>query len=400
MICKQCKAEIEDGCLICPHCHASAAFLQQKEVVEKVKDTARVSIEQVFKSNVFLIFAIGLSCVLVTHFGSMMPTLLDIGKGWVNILSLLICIGFIVPPLIATIKAWKLFLHKKGNFMANDIQGLKKLPSFWQTVFSILKFIVVAVEVLVGVVLGIIVVQLLNEKNTIDKVGESAAEEGAGILEGLTSFASGKIAGTILLIICIFIAVVLFFHFFFKICISVYKEINGYLDKMTDSYVNGNFQEGTALPSVKIYVLTAMFLVLSGSLFTGGALNVDVLFGFGGMMLANGVYLALCPVFFKHVEEVQKKNYLLYKKENEKMVELNRQTMEKKNDISRKERREQYEQERQRAQAEQKSKELTQEMLMQQMLMMIQTQQNLQNMVSAKTEIAPTKQEPQNEGEE
>lgn len=398
MLCKQCNTKVEDDCLICPSCQSSVAFLNQKEIVTKIKDNTRNDIAGIFKSKAFLIFAIGLTLVFFTHIAFSLPLAFKKETlGPMTIILLLICVGCTIPPLLSAISAWNLFTHTKGNFQPTKIRGLKKFPAFWQTVLTILKVIVIIFEVLLSIVVTFLLIMQLSLRkglNDAQSTIESSSEYTSQIASSFNGFADKILdlsGGIILILIIVLIAIIIFFHYFFKLCKSTYASINYNFDKLEKAYASGNVNLENYIPKHKLYTLSIMFILLCGSLFAGGALEVSGLLGFGGMMLANGIYLILCSIFFSHADIVQKNHDLIYQTENNKLIEINKKTIAFKNEKMRLEREAQYklEQEqrardeerarlqRERDEEKERSREFTQEMLLQQMMLMMQ--QNMQN---------------------
>ena len=394
MVCNQCGTNVEDNCLICPNCQSSVAFLNQKEVVTKIQDNTRNDIAKVFKSKSFLIFAIGMTCVFITHIAFMLPLAIDSsGLTALNIILLLICAGCTIPPLLSAITSWKLFTHKKGGLEATQIQGLKKFPAFWQVIFSIFKVLVIIVEILIGAIICFFLYLQLGARADLNSSQESSGSDTSlfGSSLGIADKALDFTGGVIVFLIVIFVLIIIFFHYFFKLGKSTYADINNSFDKISKAYISGQVNKASAIKKLKFYTLACMFILLSGSLFTGGSLDIDAFLGFGGMMLSNGIYLILCTIFFNHADTIQKNHDILLQEANAKLLEINKSTIALKNERMRQAREAQYKleqeqlaleearsrEQRKRDLEKERSREMTQELLMQQMMLMMQ--QNMKN---------------------
>ncbi|MBQ8658991.1 MAG: hypothetical protein IJ506_07625 [Clostridia bacterium] len=373
MVCKQCGTEVPKGKYVCPKCLSHVVALQQSEKLAQIKAKQKRTVQDIFKSPIFLAYTIVLTAIAFLCTGNTIFSIDFSAFSKIKIshtgdlIVLFIYALFIIPPIVSATASWKLFLHKK-TFNGMNIQSLKKYPSFYRKVFKIIQVLLTIIFVFIMVLVIVLTITAAKMSNEISQFGADAGSYGFGGVEAVAGSLAGLlnagIAFMIIIPIVVFVILFICLHFFK----NTYEKINVYFEKLFNFYASGEFHVNEQLSNVRLYVLAGLFLSLGIASYTGP------FSGIGIYCICNGLYLILSALFFEYSEKTQKANILKFKEEHAKMVEINKQTSlekaelnriqrEKEREIELEKQRKKEEEERKAQQAQQKQQELMQQMM-------------------------------------
>jgi len=396
MNCSYCNSEITEDTLICPGCNQQVAINRQSKKIDEVKQRQKTAFEEIFKSKWFLAYSIVMSVIFLIH---LLNVILNVNINlfsFFGVTKLLIWISFIIAPLITMITSWKLFTGK-DPLTEDSLLGLRKFPSFYRSVFKVIRGIAILITTLVGI--GLIIISTTAKKaiDNISSVSNHINDLGGEGISSLLNGASDLLSSSVVLlvIICVVLAVLVFLaiHFFVK----TYNMIDTHYDTLAQLFTTGIYPTNFKYPATRTYVVAGIFIALGLPSFIGGKISL------GLCLFANGIYLILAGLFFSHTEKVQSKFYLELQKENNVLGDIRKRTtalLSEQNRIERAKEREKLLLQQQQQQQQQ------QQLIMQQMMNqfiaqnMNQFAQNQTNATppsapatTAQEEVAPTEGE-------
>lgn len=336
MLCGTCNKEIEEGTLVCPHCHAMDAVNRQQVITDKAQKQHRDTIMSVFKSKHFLVYMITLIVVALAHLSVVLIeaittiSLMILTKriSVLGIIWLLIYTVFVFAPFRAMISSIRLYFNKDEHTFSSKTTGLGSLSRFWaKTVRIIVGIIVFMLFILLiaGILLLVYVNVIANKPN---ENGSTFGGIGMGAGDAFLSLLAGDwIKGILLFIVLPLIIEGLLIVLCFK-CADTYDKINHYVKQLAEVHKGNSdyFQQTITAPSYHFYLLGAIFVLLGGVVMAFGNLLLQGLSAFGVFFISNGVCIIMNGIFFKNADEKVQASVLEYKIEKEQLEILQKRS--------------------------------------------------------------------------
>lgn len=383
MYCSKCRAEVSNDVLVCPVCMERIAAKQQSMVVSNLKEKQRGLVSKIFKSPVFIVYAVCITMLLVLHMATFGITLVDVIDGDIfSIGSMLTYAGLMVVPLLGTINSWKLVGHNPQQFEASKITSVSGYSVFWRIMMKLQRVFFAIIMTLVVSFAVLIVVAVHEARGALGDIYEILHEVDADealemfeiIFEGI-----GEMGFFMIILLVLFTGGMIFFYSFVA---NIYDRITYYYTNLRQSYVSGDFMNDAEAPCVSLYVLAGIFFLFGIVMIPIGLLTTSLLY------FANVIFLIITAIFFQYSEKTQNDNLLILVNENNKLTEINRLST---NIIAEKKRQERLEAQKQELATKAKEEALKAEELktqketakaqqdMMQQMMMAMLQQNMMN---------------------
>lgn len=336
MLCGTCNQKIQEGTLVCPHCHAMDAVNRQQVITDKAQKQHRNTIMAVFKSKHFLMYMITLIVVALAHLSVILIEakatislmLLTKSVSVLGIIWLLIYTVFVFAPFRAMISSIRLYCNKDEHTFSSKTKGFSSLSRFWAKAFRIILGIIIFILfilLIAAVILLIYVNVIVNKPN---ESGSTFGGIGMGAGEAFLSLLAGDwITGILLFIVLPLIVESLLIVLCFK-CADTYDKINHYVKQLVEVHKgnSGYFQQTLTVSSLHFYLLGAIFVLLGGVVMAFGNWLIEGLSAFGAFFISNGVYVIMNGIFFKHADEKLQASVLEYKIEKEQLEILQKRS--------------------------------------------------------------------------
>lgn len=114
MVCKNCNREVEDNCLICPHCYYEVRYNNEKDKVTRFAENSGECLKEIFKTPLFLCLTICLSVISLIQVRNLFLDF-SLDYGFFGIILIVIDLLLLGMTVLPTIAAWKLYLDKSRD---------------------------------------------------------------------------------------------------------------------------------------------------------------------------------------------------------------------------------------------------------------------------------------------
>ncbi len=323
MYCPKCGAELNDGSIICNVCGEHFAMEQQKGKFLMAKNKTLAILSDFFHSQLFLIFSIFTSILCGVSFISIF-----MGGGIEAILTF-------VLSLIAVIACWKTYTAKTAPD-AKNISKIRELLKAWR-IFSKVLYILLIVCIVLFAVSGAIigfawnaVEAELGEGEIMQAVADALYEEELITYEEAVELASFEIAGWMIFIFFVVMAVILAFLVAFYIVYSIMlKKAENYVLELENTCVFGTYRAEKS-PGKFMLVMGIIYAAMTVGTTTSTSFNI------GSFEMSNivpnllpaaiGAFLICAGILFNKIHAVQMENNACIAQEEAELAHVARLT--------------------------------------------------------------------------